>query len=65
MKKSEEERDLIGSDLDQTIAMLERTEIDYEEDSEDEGYTAININESVRMLFDEDGILLEVNPILN
>lgn len=66
-----------GTDLEQTIAMLERSEIDYlhqyegEEladsddiDLDDMG-SYVDINETVRMSFDSEGNLIEVNPIPN
>ena len=75
MKKDQGEE--IGSDLEQMIAMLERSEIDYlhqydGEDSEegeeelslDDLGSHIDINDSVRMVFDADGNLLEVKLIL-
>jgi len=68
-KKQESEGENIGSDMEQMIAMLEKAEIDYTEDddgdSDEEVFNIIDINESVRMVFDEDGDLLEINPIPN
>jgi hypothetical protein len=58
----------IGSDLELMIAMLEKSEIDYteDEDGEDEDLsTTVDINDTVRMVFDEEGNLIEVNPIPN
>ena len=61
-----------GSDLDQMVAMLERSEIDYVEQVDEGGeeengevLTILDINDTVRMIFDEDGGLLELNPIPN
>lgn len=66
----------IGNDLEQVIAMLEKSEIDYVhqydgEDGEDDDLdldelgSYIDVNDTVRMTFDEEGNLLEINPIPN
>lgn len=75
MKLGQEEE--TGNELEQVIAMLERSEIDYvhqyegEDGSEDEELdldelgSYIDVNDTVRMFFDEEGNLLEINPIPN
>jgi thiamine phosphate synthase YjbQ (UPF0047 family) len=72
MRERDEEEQEVGSDLEQIISMLERSEIDYlhqyeGEDSDDveEMGSYVDINDTVRMSFDEEGNLLEVNPIPN
>jgi hypothetical protein len=69
-KKQESEGENIGSDLEQMIAMLEKSEIDYSEedgsiDEDEEQFTIVDVNESVRMIFDDEGDLMEINPIPN
>lgn len=56
----EDEAETLGSDLEQMVAMLEKAEIDYEQDMDDEGQTELNVNDKSIFLFDEDGNLLEV-----
>jgi len=59
-----EENEEIGSDLEQMIAMLEKAEIDYykdEEEHEHELVTLIINDDSIRMYFNEDGDLVEIN----
>lgn len=66
-----DESEELGTDLEQMKAMLEQSEIDYNEDyldedgDEDEAFTVLDINDTVRMIFDEEGTLLEVSPIPN
>lgn len=73
MKLGSDEK--VGSDLEQVIAMLERSEIDYvyqydSDDAEDglnldELGSYVDANDTVRMSFDEEGNLIEINPITN
>lgn len=66
MSDHEKEEQEIGNDLEQIVAMLERSEIDYYQDEdgdEDEQVTIVDINDSVRMVFDEEGELLSVSPL--
>lgn len=64
-KRNEEEdgSETIGSDVEQTIAMLERAEIDYDKqdsDDEDDNTVSIVIEDTLKMNFDEDGNLTSV-----
>lgn len=71
IKKNEE----MGSDLEQIIAILERSEIDYthqyegENDEDDlnlnEFGSYIYVNDTTIMTFDEEGSLLEINSVAN
>lgn len=68
-----EETEEVGTDLEQMVSMLEEAEIDYvedylndeEEEGDDDSLIVLDINDTVRMVFDSDGSLLEVNPIPN
>lgn len=64
MRERDEDDSMVeeGSDLEQILAMLERSEIDHEMDSDDEEST-IYVNDKVEMVFDEDGNLLNINAI--
>lgn len=53
----EDEAEGLGSDLEQMVAMLEKAEIDYEKDTDDEGDTTLTINDDYFASFDEDGNL--------
>ena len=64
-KDRDDELEGLGSDLEQMIAMLEKAEVDYEADYEDEEETILDINGNTRMTFNEDGELLNVTPIPN
>jgi hypothetical protein len=67
-ERDEDEEADIGSDLEQIVAILEKSEIDHSEDQDgddDEIFTVLSINDTVQMIFDEDGNLVEVNPVLN
>ncbi len=64
-KDRDEDLEAIGSDLEQMIAMLEKAEIDYDADYEDEEETILDIGNDTRMTFNEDGDLLTVSPIPN
>jgi hypothetical protein len=63
MSERDDELESVGSDLEQMIAMLEKAEIDYEADYEDEEETILDINGATRMTFNEDGDLTSVNLI--
>ena len=64
-KQRDEESESIGSDLEQMVAMLEKAEVDYELDDEDEEEQILTINDSTQMSFNEDGDLLSVDTISN
>ena len=64
-RDSDDDLEAQGSDLDQMIAMLERSEIDYDVDHEDEEETIVDINGSSRMTFNEEGELLAITLIPN
>ena len=64
-KERDEDLEAMGSDLEQMIAMLEKAEIDYDADYEDEEETIVDIDGNTRMTFNENGDLLSVTPIPN
>lgn len=64
-KDRDEDLEALGSDLEQMIAMLEKAEIDYDADYEDEEETILDIGNDTRMTFNEDGDLLTVTQIPN
>ncbi len=64
-KDRDEDLEALGSDLEQMIAMLEKAEIDYDADYEDEEETILDIGNNTRMTFNEDGDLLTVSQIPN
>lgn len=57
----EEEAETLGSDLEQLVAMLEKAEIDYDQETDEEGNTDVMMNGHSVMSFDEDGNLLDVS----
>lgn len=65
MKERDEELETVGSDLEQMVAMLEKAEIDYNLDDEDEEDQALDIDGITRATFNEDGDLLSIGLIPN
>jgi hypothetical protein len=65
-KKRDEDEDgpeSLGSDLEQMVAMLEKAEIDYDQDTEDEEETKLIIQDEQIFRFDEDGNLVSTDVI--
>lgn len=58
-RDEEDESESSGNDLEQMVAMLEKAEIDYDQTTEPEGITALEVN-GATMLFDEDGNLTDM-----